>query len=105
MVETDIDFRPAAELIPAIADPRGQYWDQPSLAKIKISASHALISREDFNKLSDYSNSKPTGAYPGKMWRASYDDDDKKLWYLHWFGYHQDPNFVSNHTRIISIQI
>lgn len=105
MAETSVDFKSASMVIPPMTDPLSKYWHQPYLVDIQISESHAQMTRDVFSKLSDYSNSRPTGAYPGKMWKALYHDDGKPLWYLCWYGDSENPRLVSNHSRIIVILI
>ena len=69
--------------IPAITEPLGRYWEQPNRKNIIIDDKHALMTKEDFEKIPDYSFSQPTGVYAGKMWKGS---DDKKTWYLKWWS-------------------
>lgn len=64
-----------------MTDPLGRYWAQPKLSDIIIDDTHAVMTKNSFEKLSDYSHSLPTAAYEGKMWRSLHKDD----WYLLWF--------------------
>lgn len=64
-------------IIPTMTDPMGQYWKQPDLADIHLGTSMngcywASMSRSDFDKLADYTHSRPTGTYPGKMWKRQW---------------------------------
>jgi len=83
--------------IPPITDPLGKYWKQPDPAKIKILFGKAWMDKEDFDKLLDYSRSKPTGIYYGKMWKAT---DDGKTWYLKYIteAITKDPEFHTTWT-------
>lgn len=97
-------------VIPPITDPMGRYWDQPSASEIIIDDEYALMKRATFNKLAEYNCSKPSGVYPGKMWRVDNATYHKKEvergayrhWLL-WFGESDSPGFVSNHSRKILI--
>ena len=98
-------------------------WEQPDRREIEVDANHAMMSESAFAKLAEYSCSWPTGAWPGKMWkagpykfrRADYIRSGftteqaatkfPEVWYLRWYGMHAtDPeNFVSNHQRVIIV--
>lgn len=98
-------------VIPPITHPLGQHWDQPSTSSILIDDTHALMTRETFNALHEYSATFPTGVYEGKMWKRHDGVFDSKFrarggvptWKLVWFGYCDDPNAVSNNCRDILI--
>lgn len=99
--------------VPPMLDPMGKYWEQPARAHILVDNTHAIMSRETFDGLKEYSRTKPTGAYPGKMWRrydGSWDQrflasGGRPTWLLCWYGHAQegyDPKkYVSNHWRTI----
>ncbi|QFY42947.1 hypothetical protein F6R98_10260 [Candidatus Methylospira mobilis] len=89
----------AINTIPKITDPMGKCWDQPSLQNIIIDDTHALMSNDDLNRLSEYSSSIPSGVYPGKMWRAKWRD----TWLLRWYGESDVPGMCSNNQREILI--
>jgi len=80
--------------IPPMTDPLGAHWLQPKREEIEIDATHAVMKRSAFVKLSEYSSSVPSGVYPGKMWKRFSDRpvctiDDKvieKGWILCWYG-------------------
>ena len=57
-------------MIPEMTHKLGRYWDQPDRSEIEVDDSHAMMSQETLDKLSDYSLSIPTGAYEGKMWKS-----------------------------------
>lgn len=80
--------------------PYAKAWDQPALSEIKIDSNFAYMTKESFNKLADYSRSCPSAVYEGKMWKAS---DNKSEWYLHWWGYSEDPDKCSGNVRQIVI--
>jgi hypothetical protein len=98
-----VKWQDAEKVIPVITEPLGKHWDQPKLSEIKISDNEALMSVETFKKLADYSSSRPTGVYHGKMWKGEYWTDDKKelAYYLRWFGISDQPSMCSNHYRLI----
>lgn len=84
--------------IPRITDPLGRYWDQPPLEEIELDETHALMTPYTFRALADYSNSRPTGAYPGKMWRTRLGD----RWFLRWYAVDpSDSDFLLVHYREI----
>jgi hypothetical protein len=81
-------------VIPAIDDPMGAHWRQPSSTAIAVDDTHALMTRETFNALCEYSTSTPTGVYPGKMWRRQLmrrgahplDLRPTGQWFICWYG-------------------
>lgn len=96
--------------IPPMTDPLGRHWDQPDRAQITIDADYALMSRETFDALPEYSASKPTGCYPGKMWKRHDGAHDyafiarggKPEWLLCWYGESEKgPGWCSNNWRKI----
>lgn len=97
----NIPIVPVKNVIPPITDPMGKYWEQPAVSELTIDDTHALMSKESFDRLSDYSRSQPTGCYPGKMWKIG---DDKGNWVLVWFGYSEKGHdWCSNNYRKILI--
>lgn len=66
---------------PRITDPMGRYWQQPPRENVLLDGMHALMSRRSFETLLDYTGSRPTGAYTGKMWRAMF----RGKWFLMWY--------------------
>lgn len=88
-------------IIPPITDPLGKNWKQPFTEDILIDDSHAVMTGDSFNLLATYSNSIPSGVYPGKMWKAITDDGRK---FLRWYGIVENkPNICSNNQREILI--
>ena len=83
---------------PAMTDPLGKCWDQPSLSGIEIDDTHALMSESDFNKLKDYSCSSPSGVYEGKMWKCKWGDN----WVLRWWS-NIDNSMCECNQRVILI--
>ncbi len=85
--------------IPVITNPLGKYWKQPEVEQIELDDTHALMSKEIFDELLEYSCSQPTGVYEGKMWKSKTIDG----WILRWFA--EDPrdneNYCSNNSRLI----
>jgi len=70
------------EELPEMTNPLGKHWKQPCPDNIEIDETHALMSKLDFDKLADYSSSRPSGVYIGKMWKSI---DNKGVWWLMWF--------------------
>ncbi len=95
--------------IPPITDPLGKHWIQPSLDKILIDDTYALMARATFDSLAEYSATIPSGVYPGKMWKRHdglFDPQCKpedRMWFLMWFGECEDPGMCSNNFRAILI--
>lgn len=75
-------MKPAANFIPKITNSLGRWWVQPKLEDILMDDKYAQMSQITFNLLHEYSHSRPTGVYPGKMWRAT----DGRIWWLMWYG-------------------
>lgn len=108
----------AAHVIPAITDPLGSSWDQPTLGLIEIEGDFAIMSRAAFDKLAEYSSTRPTGVYAGKMWKRHDGVFDREYlrgggkpeWMLCWYGNCEKPEcpgctkFCSNHHRKILIR-
>jgi hypothetical protein len=97
-------------VIPPITDPLGRHWDQPKLDQIVIDDTHAVMDAYAFAKLHEYSGSRPSGVYPGKMWKRHdglFDRDCKvedRRWLLMWFGEVEGrPDLCSNNHRVILI--
>jgi hypothetical protein len=100
----------SAHVIPPITDPLGSAWDQPPVTEILIDGTHALMTLATFESLSEYSASKPTGVYPGKMWKrydGAFDREflargGKPTWLLCWYGESRiGPGYCSNNYRQI----
>jgi len=86
--------------IPHITDPMGRHWRQPDVTKFVIDDKEALMTKADFNALSDYSCSMPTGVYVGKAWKCQRRDG----WYLAWYGFSdKGPDYCSNNFRKITV--
>lgn len=86
-------------IIPPITDPLGKYWDQPSTDDILLDDTHCAMSESNFKKLLEYSTSIPSGAYEGKMWKTY----QKGIWYLRWYGPHENPAKLSINSRELLI--
>jgi len=97
--------------IPLMTHPLGRYWEQPDLSDVLIDNSHALLSPEQFEELSDYSCSIPTGVYEGKAWKrlnGEFDEDFRRRggvpeWQLCWYGPSSDPTKCSINVRTILV--
>lgn len=85
--------------VPPITEPMGKYWKQPDPNGMAFDDQQVLMTQKDFDALLEYSSSKPSGVYPGKMWKCL----SGGYWYLRWFGLSEDPTMCSNHYREILI--
>lgn len=99
-------------VIPPMTHPLASYWEQPPTSEILIDDEYALMTQKTFHALQDYSASRPSGVYEGKMWKrhdGAYDQEflskgGKPQWLLCWFGLSEiGPGFCSNHSRKILI--
>lgn len=96
-------------MIPPITHPLGKYWKQPDSSSVIINDEYALVTEQVFENLPEYSQTIPTGAYEGKMWKAEYQPclygkfTRTGKWFLRWFGYSDKPEMVSNNQRKILI--
>lgn len=86
-------------VIPVITHPLGKAWDQPDKDNVLVDNKNALMSKKSFNELLEYSCSQPSGVYEGKMWKSQYNG----TWYLKWFDFHSNPEYVSTKSREIII--
>lgn len=86
--------------IPAMTDPLGRHWQQPGADSILIDDTHAIMDRQTFDSLADYSRSVPSGVYPGKMWKAIMEDGQK---FLRWYGIADDFRLCTCNEREILI--
>jgi hypothetical protein len=101
-----------AHIIPAMTHELGSAWKQPSRFNIEVDDRYALMSQRDFDALAEYSASRPSGVYPGKMWRrhdGQFDMEFRRtggrpVWMLCWYGEVEGrPDLCSNHHREIII--
>lgn len=74
------DFSTEITVIPEITDPLGKYYDQPATSEIILNGDLALMNRTTFEKLHNYSSSRPSALYIGKMWKSKVYSD----WVLRW---------------------
>lgn len=98
-----------SNLIPPITDKLGRNWVQPKASDILIDDTHAIMDSLSFAQLSNYSTTRPSGVYPGKMWKADefWDQVDNSKWRLLWYGdaFMKDgKELCSIHQRLIIIQ-
>lgn len=94
--------------IPPITDPLGRQWRQPARSSILIDDTHAVMTVTTFAELAEYSASRPSGVYPGKMWKRHeglFDPRCKpedRRWLLYWYGEVDGrPDLCSNNHRVI----
>ena len=88
-------------MIPEMTDPLGKHWPQPKRSKILIDDTHALMDKETFDQLLEYSSSLPSGVYEGKMWKKAFGLDHE--WQLGWYGSSDSPGLCSVKFRVILI--
>lgn len=85
-------------MIPAMTDPLGAYWDQPTDIRLApMDATHALLTQHQVDGLLDYSRSYPSGTYDGKCWKHKGDE----CWYLCWYQPHATPGKIGIGSRVI----
>lgn len=99
---------PDPNVIPPMDDPMGKHWRQPDHSGFMIDDNHVLMTRKEFEALADYSQSQPSGVYPGKMWRTLSRwpyripmGPVRFVWCLRWFGISEDPAMCTNNCREI----
>lgn len=85
--------------IPVMTHPDASGWNQPSRKNILIDETHAVLERNTFNSLYEYSYSWPTGVYPGKMFKRNRNG----IWFLTWFGERDDMNCSIHNRKIILV--
>jgi hypothetical protein len=87
-------------VIPRMTDPLSLFWNQPDPQRFLIDDEVALMSKDDFYLLLEYSASTPSGVYEGKCWKAQL----RGIWYLRWYGKDDgDPRGLPTPTRRIII--
>ncbi len=92
----------ALHVIPLMDHPYAKHWEQPYRGDIILNETHAFMSERTLKQLLDYSQSQPSGDYPGKMWRAA--DRGSDQWYLKWFDVSpKGDDYCSTKTRKIVI--
>lgn len=99
-----MDKNKSDNVIPPMTDPLSRHWKQPKTEDILIDDINAVMTQADFKKLPEYSTTKPSGVYPGKMWKSDHTDEDGRHvhWALKWFGIVPGNDKVcSNNWRII----
>jgi len=84
--------------IPLIIDPLGKAWRQPDSKDFLIDDDSVIMTAEACNKLAEYSTSRPSGVYAGKMWKRVTNRGEKILC---WYGYHESPDLCSINERTI----
>lgn len=84
-------------VIPPMTHPWGQVWKQPDTRNLVLDDKSVVMCKRDFDMLSDYTCSEPTGKYNGKMWKAQYGPRNAPKWYLCWC---HDENTVSQEIYI-----
>lgn len=67
--------------IPEMDHPLASAWKQPKADKITLCGKWAIMHQATFNQLADYSNSRPSAVYVGKMWTSEFNGK----WFLLWW--------------------
>ncbi len=80
--------------LPRMTDPMGRHWRQPKglRDRVKIFETHAVINESDWQELSRYDSTMPSGVYAGKVWRCR--------GYLCWYG---KPRMVTERGRTFEV--
>lgn len=86
-------------VIPPITHPLGRHWQQPDLSEIEVDEVSALMDKNSFEQLHEYSTSYPSGVYDGKMWRAQ----TTAGWKLRWYGPASDPDQCQINQRVLLV--
>lgn len=75
--------------IPPITDPMGRAWKQPPVSEILFDDfnDYVMMNESTFHQLADYSFSRPSGVYEGKMWRSQRTKKGIVHNFLHWFDF------------------
>lgn len=84
-------------IIPKITDKRGMSWKQPHRRYIEIDEEYALMTKQTFEGLREYSVTIPSGEYEGKMWEANRGG----IWYLYWYDHDDNPSMIKIERREI----
>lgn len=84
-------------IIPKITDKRGMLWKQPHRRYIEIDEEYALMTKQTFEGLREYSLTIPSGKYEGKMWKANRGG----TWYLYWYDHDDNPEMIKIERREI----
>lgn len=85
-------------MIPAMTDPLGRHWPQPSdIREAPMDDKHVLLTRRQIAGLPEYSSSYPSGTYDGKCWMR----DNDSVRYLCWYQPHPTPGKIGIGHRII----
>lgn len=100
-------------MIPAMTDPLGRHWQQPQdIREAPMDDLLVLLTPAQFEGLSEYSTSMPSGVYPGKCWRRNLFTRDPQTgnvvatdkWLLGWYGEStKGPGWCSNNWRAIEV--
>jgi hypothetical protein len=95
--------------IPPMTDPLGRHWKQPDRSSILVDDAHAVMDRHALETLAEYSSSRPSGVYPGKMWKRLDGIFDSRCkpedceWRLCWYGECEDKRVCSINCRTILV--
>lgn len=96
--------------IPLMTHPLSKYWEQPDASTFLFDDEYVLMTREQCERLHEYSNTRPTGTYAGKMWKCyagkyklgTWIQLETDTWFLCWYADTPNkPNYIDTHTRRI----
>lgn len=84
-----------AQMLPAMTDPLGKHWRQAKDLRDRVTLydTHAAIGESDWQSLSNYETSSPSGVYAGKVWRRGP--------LLCWYGEVNDGKCRIHHLRAL----
>lgn len=100
----------STSIIPPMTDLLGAHWCQPDTENFVLDDTHVIMSQREFDALSEYSTSYPSGVYPGKCWKTRIAEGGigagnwrwTDIWHLRWYGTCENPKLCSiNHREII----
>ena len=86
-------------IIPKMTHPLSSVWDQPNHENFLFDDTYVIMTKRDFEELKNYSMSRPSGVYDGKMWKSKYGE----VWDLRWYGPAPDPNQCRTFSREIIV--
>lgn len=89
-------------VIPAMTDPLGKYWNQPrDIREALMDDTHVLLTRDQVNFLEEYDRSYPSGTYDGKCWLRT---NGGTTW-LCWYHPHSTPGKIGiGHREVLIVE-
>lgn len=86
-------------MIPPLTDGKASGWRQPHRRFIEVDERYALMSEQTFKGLVEYTDTEPTYACAGKMWKSF----RRGKWFLRWYSDCDHPKMIDVNTREILI--